>query len=256
MPSNILFPCGICRKNVITNAIECSLCKQWIHLKCNNLKKNDLVKLEGSEIWQCKNCVSLLLFSDVENCELLYWCNESYADIDLPVYSRLIAKCQDINTGVYENVFSNFNDIDNMYCTSHLATRSNYFTTDQFKSNFKSQNGLSIFSLNARSLKKNIDNINQLLDNLSFNFDIIAVTENWLDRQELDCVNIDGYQVTHIVREAKKGGGCSIFVNNLVNYKVVKNLCFNVNDEIECACVELDMGKEKNVTRGSLAKKR
>ena len=85
------------------------------------------------------------------------------------------------------------------------------------------------------------------MDNLSFNFDVIAVTENWLDKQELDCVNIDGYQVTHAVREAKKGGGCSFFVNNLVNYKVVKNLCFNVNNEIESACVELDMGKEKNV---------
>ena len=70
MPSNILFPCGICRKNIITNTIECSSCKQWIHLKCSNLKKNDLVKLEESEIWQCKNCVSLFPFSDVENDEL------------------------------------------------------------------------------------------------------------------------------------------------------------------------------------------
>ena len=78
--------------------------------------------------------VSLFPFSDVENDELLYWCNESYADMNLPVYSRLIAKCQNINTGVYEHVFSNFNDVDNMYCTTHLATRSNYFITDQFKS--------------------------------------------------------------------------------------------------------------------------
>ena len=116
-------------------------------------------------------------------------------------------------------------------------------TTDQFKSNFKLHNGLSILSLNAQSLKKNINNIYQLLDKMSFNFDVIAVTENWLDKQELDYVNIDGYQVTRVVREARKGGGCSISVNNVVNYKVVKNLCFNVNNEIECACVELDIGK-------------
>ena len=55
-------------KNVITNAIECSLCKQWIHLKCSNLKKNDLVKLEGSKILQCKNCV-LSCIGDAVNAE-------------------------------------------------------------------------------------------------------------------------------------------------------------------------------------------
>jgi len=39
----IAYPCGVCSKPVATNhkAIECDLCKQWIHIKCNKLGKND-----------------------------------------------------------------------------------------------------------------------------------------------------------------------------------------------------------------------
>ena len=37
--NTIPFHCGMCSKNVIRNAIECSLCKFWGHMKCANLKK-------------------------------------------------------------------------------------------------------------------------------------------------------------------------------------------------------------------------
>lgn len=90
-------------------------------------------------------------------------------------------------------------------------------------------------------------NVKQLLYDVSIDFDIITVTESWLDKQDINCANLEGYQVTHTVRDAEKGGGCSIFVNALIKFKIINNLCFNIDDQIECACVELDMGKEKNV---------
>ena len=39
----INFPCGICRRSVRSNhkAIECSICKFWIHIKCNGLTRKD-----------------------------------------------------------------------------------------------------------------------------------------------------------------------------------------------------------------------
>ena len=36
------FPCGICNKNVLDNAIECCLCNKWIHAKCGNLRATGL----------------------------------------------------------------------------------------------------------------------------------------------------------------------------------------------------------------------
>ena len=39
----IAYPCGVCNKSVASNhrAIECDLCKKWIHLKCNKLADKD-----------------------------------------------------------------------------------------------------------------------------------------------------------------------------------------------------------------------
>jgi len=31
-------PCGICKKGVERNSIECSGCKKWIHKKCSGIK--------------------------------------------------------------------------------------------------------------------------------------------------------------------------------------------------------------------------
>src|SRR5437870_3051237 len=32
------FPCGICKKGVRSNSIECTGCKKWIHMKCSCIK--------------------------------------------------------------------------------------------------------------------------------------------------------------------------------------------------------------------------
>ena len=101
MSSKIHFPCGVCKKNVVINAIECSLCLQWVHLKCGNLKKSDLVRLEGDIVWQCRNCVALFPFNNVEYDELLYWCNNTLPDVKIHENcSSLIAKCQEFNSAV------------------------------------------------------------------------------------------------------------------------------------------------------------
>ena len=37
------FPCRICEKNVSDKdkAVQCDLCKLWVHIKCNNLNYLD-----------------------------------------------------------------------------------------------------------------------------------------------------------------------------------------------------------------------
>ena len=71
MSNKILYPCGICGKEVVTNAIECSSCSYWMHLKCTNLKKKNLNNLTVNNIWNCSYCTLILPFSSVENYELL-----------------------------------------------------------------------------------------------------------------------------------------------------------------------------------------
>ena len=108
-------PCGICSKIVIKNAIECSLCKFSVHMKCANLKKKDLIDLGGDATWLCHRCLTLLPFNNIENEELLYLCNEQYSSSSHQANSSwLFSKCQAFDSVNYEHIFSATSDIDNI----------------------------------------------------------------------------------------------------------------------------------------------
>ena len=48
------WPCGVCKKGVGSNSIQCNKCKKWIHKKCSGIKG----KLKPDPKFQCKSCVS------------------------------------------------------------------------------------------------------------------------------------------------------------------------------------------------------
>ena len=53
------FPCRICAKNVHDKdkAVQCDLCKLWIHITCNNLNYLDYRHLQNcDESWYCIEC--------------------------------------------------------------------------------------------------------------------------------------------------------------------------------------------------------
>ena len=89
--TNIPFPCGICLKNVVSNAIECTLCKYWVHLKCANLRKRDLKDFVGDTTWLCNNCCTVFPFSSVQNDELMYLSNKENFGFSLLILNIFIA---------------------------------------------------------------------------------------------------------------------------------------------------------------------
>ena len=55
----IKFPCTICKRTVAKNhkALQCNLCDQWIHIKCNLIDKKTYEKLKhDTSFWFCINC--------------------------------------------------------------------------------------------------------------------------------------------------------------------------------------------------------
>ena len=60
---------------------------------------------------------------------------------------------------------------------------------------------------NARSLKKNLTDIIQCVANMQIKFDVIAISENWLESNVLDFYNVTGYQVVHVGRDNKEVEG-------------------------------------------------
>ena len=133
------------------------------------------------------------------------------------------------------------------YIYSSVSEDCKYYTESHFNNQFHAHCGFSLIHLNARSIKKNMLDVVHVLDSLTLNFDVIAVTETWLESCDVDGYDIDGYKVIYVVRKNKKGGGYSLYVRNLVNFRIIKCLCFTFEDELECAVVELDMGCKNNI---------
>ena len=46
------WPCGVCKKGVENNSIQCTQCHRWIHKKWSNIKG----RLEQDASFQCESC--------------------------------------------------------------------------------------------------------------------------------------------------------------------------------------------------------
>ena len=68
---NTRFPCKMCRLNVNKNtkAIQCDLCKYWVHIQCNHLNYIDYKYFQGSnDPWFCATCSSAMFpFASLNN---------------------------------------------------------------------------------------------------------------------------------------------------------------------------------------------
>jgi hypothetical protein len=122
-------------------------------------------------------------FSNLSNTEL----NLTFSDFNLSLDQfELYEKCTkfDFETFNYSEFgYSDFDkDIDpdnNFY--KDVKNKCHYYTDTQFIKKFNTNKGLNIIHFNARSLKANLDHIKNYLQNLGNVFDIIAITETWLD---------------------------------------------------------------------------
>ena len=90
----------------------------------------------------------------------------------------------------------------NEYCYAHeiytecllyhdLPTRCRYYTSAQCSTNFSSAsnirpNKLSVIHFNARSLKANLSKIKDTIRRMEYKFQIIAISETWLNENNWD----------------------------------------------------------------------
>ena len=142
--------------------------------------------------------------------------------------------------------FSKDIDPDN-YVYSNLISNLNYVTQEQLEVSVSSCMGFSMIHFNARSLKKNFDKIEKFILYCKIKFDVIAVSENWLTQNETDQFKLRGYEVTHLVRKNKGGGGVSVYVANDLSFKICNNMTKVVDELMECLTVEIYNMKANNI---------
>ena len=55
-------------------------------------------------------------------------------------------------------------------------------------------------------------------------FDIIALSETWLNDNDSDYFNLDGYELISCSRSSKKGGGVGLYIRNPMQHKYLSLL--------------------------------
>ena len=83
----------------------------------------------------------------------------------------------------------------------------------------------SIIYFNARSLVKNDNEITNYLNSLNHKFNVIVISETWLNVYNKYLYFIDDYNNMHITRDHKRGGGISLFINTKLKYISIDALC-------------------------------
>ena len=113
------------------------------------------------------------------------------------------------------------------------------------ESNCMSAN-FSLLHVNVRSLPQNNDALNMYLQNLSVKFDVIALTETWLNNETCDLSFLSSdYEHYKKYRENKRGGGVSLFIHRSLSCKLLPDIS-TVNDSMECVFVELNASPLNN----------
>ena len=70
----VQFPCVICYKEVLQDAVECEMCMKWVHRKCARLSKKQLRDLM-TDHFECAHCQSEFPFSGIGDDELVHLSN-------------------------------------------------------------------------------------------------------------------------------------------------------------------------------------
>jgi len=152
---------------------------------------------------------------------------------------------------------SQLNNLDIVLQSSTQTTPCEYFLEDElpsdkniFNKQLSPDKDLAIFHLNARSLHNCFDNFCNTLHNIKFNIHAIGITETWLTDNTVDLVNIPGYNFISNHRISKRGGGVGLYLQDLLEYKILKNLNYSISDVIETLFVEISIPQGKNMLIG------
>lgn len=89
-------------------------------------------------------------------------------------------------------------------CKSYTLDQLNHLTTTN-------DLHVSVLNVNIRSLRKNFDKLEAFLDSLNFSFDLICLTETFVDEHEARFFALDNYMFLGQPRNSR-GGGVGVFV--------------------------------------------
>ena len=140
------------------------------------------------------------------------------------------------------------NDIDpenNFFVNT--SNNCHYYTDEQYNSTFKNENKISMIHFNSRSLYANFQNIKDYLNQFTHHFNIILISETWINNERGMDFGLEGYELMCMNRRNKNGGGVAMYVDMNFKYKVIENMSTVVDNVLECITIEISREKKKNI---------
>jgi len=129
---------------------------------------------------------------------------------------------------------------------------SSYLSTDNTSHYLKNlkKTDLTVLHLNVRSLTKNIEKVEELINTLQHMPDIIAISETKLNlKSNIALIQLPGYTFEH-VDSTSNAGGVGVFVKSSISYHVNSELHFSMVDcenlWLEIEIPKFDKSKRNN----------
>ena len=142
--------------------------------------------------------------------------------------------------------------LDSLYDISKVDC--NYYLPDEFKKHLsvtkQKSKSFSLLHLNIRSISNKFDSFKQFLDTLDKHFQIIGLTETWLNDTNYDSFNIKDYEYIGSNRANKRGGGVCMYISKQLIFKIRDDLVQNIEDVIETMFIEICRPSGKNLIIG------
>lgn len=74
-------------------------------------------------------------------------------------------------------------------------------------------------------------------------FNIIAISETWLDNEKVSEMGLEGYELFTMNRVNKKLGSVALFVDTVLKCSLVDCMSSTVDNVLECVTIEIHVEK-------------
>ena len=258
MATGIRNRCNVCTKKVNVSNLTCSICMNVFHIQCTQLSRFDHRGLSmGDKInWTCATCILLFPFNHIiDEKKFLQLANNKWI-IKVPLIcdNLLFNPFEDFEVnGVlpcdkYDPDIQHFSQSQNITNICH----SPYFQIDEFNDSvgILPKGNLSLIHCNIRSARQNSADFSNFLYSLHHKFDIIALSETWLNSNNDSIIGFSEYSQVNIYRNNKRGGGVSLLIHDSITFTELEDLS-TCNDVFESVFVEIATSR-KNVVVGCI----
>ena len=266
---NMSRTCSICSILLSKNnpGIPCFCCNSKVHVKCSKLAdpKNSFHNYKGK--WECSNCMKdKFPFADIDNKSLtdlldVYTLQKGKFSSEFTTDEKLKLLLSSTEKSNWNAHISSDENDPNDYFSHKYEFKPNfqYYDVNNFRKTQQTwdrHKSFSLFHTNIGSLQGNFHKLDDLLIDLAWEFDVIAVTETWNDEKNKSNFTpplLEGYHPYTGITGSSQKGGCGLYIKDSLSPTPRTDLEFKIEDydnQSECHWMEIISDTGPNIIVG------